>query len=101
MPPDPILALLSFAGLLVYGAIGGVVGASVLRLTSPKRYFAYLGGDRHYDYPGEVWAAFISSALLWPGIVAAAIPVVVLALPFLVAKTVGGYVAKAQLERAS
>lgn len=103
MPPDPILGLLSFVGLLVYGAVGGVVGTMTVRLFegAPTNRGTYtlmrgLAGVQGGDTDGLIGFGF--AAALWPIVVALAIVASVCAGPVLVAHRVGRYIAAAQIK---
>lgn len=107
MPPDPILALLSFAGLMVYGVIGGVVGIATVRLFDPK-----VGSERNCSYirgiagePGmdtDAWIGFTFAAALWPAVIALGIAGGAIAgvaiLPIWSCRRVGKYLARAQIK---
>lgn len=110
MPPDPILAVLAFAALILYCAIGAVVA------TFAVRFWEYMGwgyGGENHGYmrgiagqPGgyeDGWIGMGIATILWPAIVAIAFVFSVMAIvalcPVIVVKYVGRYVAKAQLGR--
>lgn len=78
--PDPILGLLSFVGLLAYGAIGGVVGSAAVRILGTKdadTSFRGYGSHRHLraiaglnGADDEAWVGFSCAAVFWPVTVA-------------------------------
>lgn len=97
MPPDPILALLCLAGLLLYAIIGGIVTAVVLRVAPGDDYYDALAGKRGYLYWSEIWATVVALTLFWPVVVALAIPAALLVGPLLLAMRVTKYVAKSEI----
>src|ERR1017187_6030288 len=108
MPPDPILALLSFVGLCGYAVLGGVFGTLFVRLCSKEKYLEaiksrqYTGkiGDYYHSstYASEGWAIFVVGAVLWPAMVPLGVCAVALYGPIWLSTRIGSYVAKAQLE---
>ena len=104
MPPDPILGLLCFVGLLLYGAIGGVLGTVAVRFlgdserdlksrNSYTRGIAGKGGDE------DGWIGFGFVAALWPAALGLALGLaiivgvlfVVFALPVIITRQIGIY----------
>lgn len=101
MPPDPILGLLAFVGLCVYSVIGGAVGATALRIISPKVYHKHLAGVKKYGYSGEVHLTFWPFVILWPAAVALLAPAAILMGPAWISRKVGVWTAKAQIKEAT
>lgn len=109
MPPDPVLALLAFLGLLLYALLGGVVGTMTVRLfdSDVKRgSYGYIRGLADQGGDPDAWIGFWFAAVLWPLVIGVGIPlliggvgaVAVLCGPVWIMHRVGRYVAAAQIK---
>jgi hypothetical protein len=104
MPPIPILVLLSFIGLILYGTIGYIAMFFVFKYVNPdrqyyKRQMRALAGRPHGD--SDVFQAFVPAVAIWPALVTIALwvgTVVALAAgPIWVTRKIGAYVGNAAL----
>lgn len=109
--PDPMLALVSFVGLLGYSVVGGLVGAASVRLLGEKepgysgrgygtyRHLRAIAGLPHADSEG--WVGFARAAVFWPVAVAGAAVVGVGYGPYWITRHVGRYAAVAMLKESN
>jgi len=90
--PIPVLALLSFVGLVVYGMVGAVVGAVTVRALGGKPDMRQLADDL-FNSPD--FGVFGWAATLWPAWLAMVAIGGLFAVPVWCAGKVGSYVAGA------
>lgn len=96
MPPDPVLALLAFAGLILYVVVGAVVAPLIIRPMMDRHQvsdFVHNGGN------GNNAAPYVLAVMFWPFVVAAGMVVCFFAVPFWVGGKVSRYVASWTLGR--
>lgn len=126
MPPDPVIALIAFVGLILYAVVGSLTAVGWMRLIAGKEItrqndFYHLhhreprfNGDNSAKMAeSRAWNHFAALAIFWPftlagglagalaavGVCAALAPIVlVCAVPILIGKQIGKYVAQTQLK---
>ena len=91
MPPDPILALLSAVGLLVYGVVGAVVSVFAMKYlgTSNDR----MGKISRWELDKDATQSFIAWTIFWPLPAAVLLVIGIALVPGFFVKRVGQYVA--------